>query len=151
MTYIVLHLNDAVLIGLLVSVVMSGVDYYCNEGNNTHCSSVAYVYSLCWVSVVYLGIVLDKHTVRCRYNVVDFPQHHLKWHPIAHPLGRGMGCLLWVQAYIHILSQSSEWCVQFHVILDRVITTLDCILQMTPDFTWSYSENIILSARFRCL
>ena len=65
-------------------------------------------------------------TVQCRYNAVDFLQIHHKRHPIARPLGRGMGCLLLIGIYIQILPQSLQWCVQYHVILDRVITALDC-------------------------
>ena len=35
-------------------------------------------------------------TVQCHYNAVDFLQNYHKRHPIARPLGRDMGCLLWV-------------------------------------------------------
>ena len=40
-----------------------------------------------------------QHTVRCHYNTVNF----YKRHPIARPLGRGMGCLLWIQHLVNIL------------------------------------------------
>ena len=36
-------------------------------------------------------------TVQCRYNVVNLLTNIHKRHPIARPMGRGMGCLLWIQ------------------------------------------------------
>ena len=36
-------------------------------------------------------------TVWCHYNKVNFLKKINKRHPIARPLGRGMGCLLWIQ------------------------------------------------------
>ena len=65
-------------------------------------------------------------TVRCHCNAVQFLQNIVKSHPIACPLGRGMGCLLSVQSLIDILSLFLQWCVQCDVILDHVITALDC-------------------------
>ena len=38
-----------------------------------------------------------------------------------------MGCLLLVQSHIDIVPQFLQWCAQYHVILDRVITALVCI------------------------
>ena len=49
--------------------------------------------------------ILLRNTVRCRYNAVNFLTNIHKRHPIARPLGRGMGCLLWIQRLIHILLQ----------------------------------------------
>ena len=46
-----------------------------------------------------------SHTVRCRYNAVNFLTNIHKRHPIARPLGRGMGCLLWIQHLLDILLQ----------------------------------------------
>ena len=46
-----------------------------------------------------------SHTVWCHYNVVNFLKNINKRCPIAHPLGRGMGCLLWIQHLIDILPQ----------------------------------------------
>ena len=68
----------------------------------------------------------DAIIVWCRYNAVNFLQNLHRIHPIARPLGRGMGCILWVQTVIYTLPQSLQWCMQNHDILDRVITTLDC-------------------------
>ena len=46
-----------------------------------------------------------KHnTVRCRYNAVNCLTNIHERHPIARPLGRGMGYLLWIQHLIDILS-----------------------------------------------
>ena len=53
-----------------------------------------------WTQVSQLSTVsetvLSITTVRCCYNVVNFLQYPYNWHPIAHPWGWGMGCLLWV-------------------------------------------------------
>ena len=51
----------------------------------------------------------------------QFSQKYLQKTSHSSPLGRGMGCLLWVQLLIDILSQSLQWCLQYHVILDCVI------------------------------
>ena len=76
--------------------------------------------------------VLSQHTeitlintVWCRYKAVNLSYNSSKGHPIARPLGRGMGCLLWVQTIVYILTQPRHWCVQYHVILDHVTTALD--------------------------
>ena len=71
------------------------------------------------------------YTVRCCYNTVNCLQNHHKRHPIARPLGRVMRYLLWVQTLIEILAQSLQWCVQYHVISECVITALDCMLLST--------------------
>ena len=65
-------------------------------------------------------------TVRYRYNTVNFFKNIHERHPIARPLGRGMGCLLLVQSLIDILPQFLQWYMQYVDILDRVITALDC-------------------------
>ena len=67
-------------------------------------------------------------TVRCRYNAVNFITNIHKRHPMARPLGRGMGCLLWIQHLIDIMSQFLQLLMQNLTILDRVITALDCIV-----------------------
>ena len=64
---------------------------------------------------------------RGRYNAVNFPPNPPKIHRIAPPLGRDMESILWVQTVIYTLSQSTQGCMQYHVILDRVITALDCL------------------------
>ena len=68
------------------------------------------------------------HTVWCRYYAVNFLPNPLKIHPIARSLGRGMGCILWVKTVIYIMPRSQQWCVQYHFILDRIITALDCTM-----------------------
>ena len=57
--------------------------------------------------------------VRCRYNAVNFPPN-----PIDRPLGRDMGCILGAQT-LDLYSVSVM--AVMYVILDRVITALDCI------------------------
>ena len=48
-------------------------------------------------------------------------------HKRACPLGRGMGCLLWIQRLIDILSQFLQLFMQYLTILDRILTALNCI------------------------
>ena len=45
------------------------------------------------------------YTMQCRYNAVSFLTNTHKRHPVARPLGRGMGCLLCIQHLIDILTQ----------------------------------------------
>ena len=67
------------------------------------------------------------NTVRCRYNADNFITNIHKRHPMARPLGRGMGCLLWIRHLIDIMSQFLQLLMQNLAILDRVITALDCM------------------------
>ena len=67
-------------------------------------------------------------TVRCRYNAVNFITNIHKRHPMARPLGRGMGCLLWIQHLIDIMSQFLQLLMQNLAILDRVLTALDLLI-----------------------
>ena len=67
-------------------------------------------------------------TVWCRYNVVSFLQIHRNKHPIARPHGQAMRCLLWRQIPIYVLPQWLEYCTQYRVVLDRVVTALDCTI-----------------------
>ena len=76
-------------------------------------------------------VIMD--TMQCRYNVVSFLWNPYKRHPIAYWLGWGMGCLLWVQILIDILLQSLQLCIQYSVILDRVITAPDCRSSIVVD------------------
>ena len=78
-------------------------------------------FSYIWPFHAYLN------TVGSRKNAVNILTNPHNIHPIARPLGRGMGCILWIQTVIHTLPQSLQWVVKYNRILDRVITTLDCI------------------------
>ena len=62
----------------------------------------------------------QAYTVRCCYNAVSVLKNIHERHPIARPLGRGMGCLLWIQQFLQSF-------MQYLTILDRAIMTLDCI------------------------
>ena len=48
------------------------------------------------------------HTVRCRYNAVNFLQNSHNRHYIARPWGWGMGCLLWVWSLTYVLLLSLQ-------------------------------------------
>ena len=50
-----------------------------------------------------------------------------KRHPLARPIGRGMGCLFWIRILLYVLLHSLQWFIRYHVALNRVITALDCI------------------------
>ena len=68
-----------------------------------------------------------QNTMWCHYNLVNFLKNSHKIHPIAHPLGRDMGCLLYAPNLIYIWPRSLQWCMQYHLILYHVITAPDCV------------------------
>ena len=55
-------------------------------------------------------------TLKSRYNNADCLQNTHKRHPIARPWGQAMGCLLWVQSFIHILPlwlwYTEQYCIK---------------------------------------
>ena len=67
------------------------------------------------------------HAVWCCYNMANFLLNSHKINPIAHPLGQGMGYILWVKTPGHTLPQSLQWCMQYHAIFEHIITALDRI------------------------
>ena len=71
--------------------------------------------------------ILMGHIMQCRYNSVNFLPNPYKIHPVAHPVGQDMGCILWVQTQICALPQSLQWCIPYHAIFNHVITAHDCI------------------------
>ena len=81
--------------------------------------------------------------MRCRYNAVNFLTNFHKRHPIARPLGRAMGCLLWIQHLFDILPEFLQSFMQYLIILDRVITALDYILgiQSWPLHLYSHFQQ----------
>ena len=64
--------------------------------------------------------------MRCRFNAVNFLENPHKRHPIDRPNGRAMGCLLWVHTQVYIMPRELQRCVQCYVILNRLITALNC-------------------------
>ena len=68
------------------------------------------------------------NTVRRCYNAVKFLLKSQKIHPTARPLGRDVGCYFWFETLIDILLQSTQCCMKYRVMLDRVITALDCTI-----------------------
>ena len=82
--------------------------------------------------------------MRCRYNVVNFVENPHKRHPIPRPNGRGMGCLLWVHTLVYIKSRELRQYMQHRVILDRVITALDCIWKLSSllfKYDWPHHKE----------
>ena len=66
-------------------------------------SSLYWIGALNWAC--HLVVIAGANTVWCLYNVVNFLTNIHKRHSIAHLLGRGKGCLLWIQHLIDILPQ----------------------------------------------
>ena len=73
--------------------------------------------------------------MRCRYNAVNFLKNIHKRHPIARPLGWGMGCLLVIHHLSDILPEFLQSFMQYFTILDCVITALDCTQFTVPTHT----------------
>ena len=79
-------------------------------------------YVVCDMLLYYM--ILHCGTIIVLVNFLHIPH---KSHLIAHPLGQAMRCPLWIQILIYILLQSLQRCMQYHVILDRVLMAMDCI------------------------
>ena len=99
-------------------------------------------------------VVYFYSNVQCRYNAVNFLKNIQKRHPLARPLGRGMGCLLWIQHLIDVLSEFLQSFKQYFYILDRVIAALDCMWYSSMHLQcgqWSskHLENASHSLPFR--
>ena len=58
------------------------------------------------------------HKMRCCYTAVNVLPNPHKVHPTARPL--------WAQILVYTLLQSLQWCVQYCVLLERIITALCC-------------------------
>ena len=61
------------------------------------------------------------------------------------PLGRGMGCLLWILHLIDIMSQFLQLLTHNLTVLDRAITALDC------NFKWNWSNKLNVQSILRIL
>ena len=85
-----------------------------------------------------------SHVLQCSVVITRqfFLQNTHNRHPIARPCWRDMGCLLRVQALINVLPRSLQWCMKYHVVLDHVITTLDCIFNRGRQLADSSITNI---------
>ena len=86
--------------------------------------------------------------MQCRYNAVNFLPNPHKIHLIARPLGRDMGCNLWFDTLIYILSQSTQCGMKYPVILDRVITALYCTM-FFPELFSSYEYLLLYNTKNR--
>ena len=100
----------------------------------------------CWDYLIYNKICSNMITsvlyntactVQCRYCMVNFLRNPYNRHSIVHPWGRDMRCLLWVQTLIYVLPQSVQWYMQYHVILDLVITAPDCSFFCQIFLSWN--------------
>ena len=59
--------------------------------------------------------------------MVNFLENPHKRHLIAHLLGQAMGCLLWVHTLDYIIPRELQQCMQYHVIIDHVMTVLSFV------------------------
>ena len=107
---------------------------------------------------------MSINTVECCYNVDNFLKNIHKRHPIARPLGRGMGCLFWIQHLIGILPEFLQSFMQYLTTLNCAIiyaisyyielryncTQLYMELETTPYclYNFHYEKNVILNAFF---
>ena len=63
-----------------------------------------------------MGLLLKYGCImRCCYNAVNFLQNPHKRHPIARPLGRGMGYILFIATLDLYPAESLQWYMQDHV------------------------------------
>ena len=69
------------------------------------------------------------YMVRCRFSTFDFLQNPCFRHSMAHSCGPAVGCLLWgkVETLIYVLFQLLQYCMQYRIILERVVTAPDYI------------------------
>ena len=58
----------------------------------------------CGCDINELCLPLRIIIVQCRYNEVNFLENINKRHPMARPLGRGMGCFLWSPIWLYSAS-----------------------------------------------
>ena len=75
--------------------------------------------------------------------VTQFFQKYQQRHPIARPIGPGMGCILLIQRLLHIMPQFLQLLMQYLTTLDHVVTALDCIWKK-----WNKIPELLSSNNF---
>ena len=110
-----------------------------------------------WIAILYIFMLnkfyLSPESWVLSYDAVNFPQNIHERHPIARPLGQGMGCLMGVQLLIDIQPQFLQWYVQYHAILVRGITAFDCIMiyfMTALDRVWSNIHYRRVNDAYHC-
>ena len=92
----------------------------------------------------YFGWSFIEHTaVWCCYKVVEFLPNPLKRHPIAHPWGWGMGCLLCmlgVQSLMFCLSYLIAECDIMS--LEHVMNAPDCLPNSAAVVSWNLKLHL---------
>ena len=80
-----------------------------------------------YLSTMSYATYVSQHTelIQCYSDQLFLNPHQI--HPIARPLGRAMGCILWFQTLFYILPKSVQCCLQYYVILNHAIMALYCI------------------------
>ena len=73
-------------------------------------SKLWWIYSILFMTY---GMGGKQQTVQWSKNAVNFLKNVNKGHPIARPLGPGVGCLLWIQHLIDILPQFLQSLMQY--------------------------------------
>ena len=74
------------------------------------------------------GMISSWYTVRCRYNPVNFIKKNSPKTSQSSPVRASFGVSFVYSAFDWYLSQFRQWCMQCLVILDRVITALQCTM-----------------------
>ena len=92
-----------------------------------------------------------KYTEWCHYNAVNFLRNLMNDTSTAHPLGWGMGVFCGFKLLIYILPQLLHRCMQYHVILNSVITALDCISRQLCDTILMNQYILYIAASGQCL
>ena len=117
-------------------VAESSVTCYCIQHSSDNCGKEIKFYAHKQYAITHnLWIIHDLSivsTVQCCYNVVNSRKNINQRHPIACPLGLGMGCLLWIQHLSDVLPQFLQLLTQYLPIMDHVITAFDSILRNWP-------------------
>ena len=90
-------------------------------------------FGLFW-RIIAIMSMMYMSTVRCCNNTAIFLQNSHQRHPIACLLGRGMGCILWVQTLIHSLMQSVRWWMQYHMLYWTVLSQHSTVFEYWPSY-----------------
>ena len=96
-----------------------------------------------FVIVLFLFATMGFHIARLGFFGPQWSCYKGSLLYIARPLGWGMGCLLWIQHLVDILPQLLQSFMQYLIILDRVITALDCILYAILCYTAPNTHHCI--------
>ena len=96
-----------------------------------------------------MWLCTDASIVWCHYNVIQFFQNPHSRHSIAHPLGRGMGCPLWVQTLFYIPPQSLCLRLKYHAIPVGIIRHSTVFICLIYRLNWDQDLRVVLTCTDR--